>query len=70
MSRPRKAPSAPAEPVELERAWLVKEGLASPAPGGDYVLTDDGLRYMVWATWQYLGRPGMPADVLSEEAKP
>lgn len=68
MSRPRKSPPVPATPAELERAWLVREGLASPAPGGEYVLTDDGLRFMVWAIWQELGRPGMPSSALSEEA--
>ncbi len=64
MNSPRKASSEPPTLLELERAWLVKEGLASPAPGGEYVLTDDGLKFMVWAIYQRLGRPGMPAEAL------
>lgn len=67
MSGRRKPPGSPPTPLELECAWLVKEGLASPVPGGEYVLTDDGLRYMVWAMYQHLGRPGMPAEVLEPE---
>jgi len=69
VSRPRTSPATPATPLQLELAWLVKEGLASPMPGGEYVLTDDGLRYMVWAMYQHLGRPGMPAEVLDPEVR-
>lgn len=68
MSRPRSTPKAPPTEHELERAWLVRQGLATPAPDGLYELTADGLSFMVWAIWQTLGRPGMPPSELEQEA--
>lgn len=69
MSRPRTTAPAPPTELELEHAWLVREGLATPAPGGLYDLTPDGLAFMVWAIWQYLGRPGIPPAELVPEAE-
>lgn len=67
MSRARKAPSEPATPLEHELAFLVRAGLASPAPGGEYSLTPDGRDWMLWAIWQAVGCPGMPAELETEE---
>lgn len=69
MARARKR-SQPPTALELELAFLVREGLVSPMPGGSFELTPDGRDWMLWAIWQALGSPGMPAAELEAEVTP
>ncbi len=68
MSRPRKAPSSETPELEREIAFLSGYGLVERGPAGDLSMTPDGRDWMLWAIWQALGRPGMPAETEAEEA--
>lgn len=70
MSGSRKPPPEPADPLDHELAFLVRAGLVTPAPGGEYELTPNGRDWMLWAVWQAVGCPGMPAELELEEVSP